>query len=653
MCGITGFIDASRQTSPEILENTVRRMSDTLRHRGPDDEGAWVDAEAGVALGHRRLSIVDLSPEGHQPMVSADGRYVIVFNGEIYNFTDLRYDLELDADPPRWRGYSDTEVMLQAISRWGLDAALRRFNGMFAFALWDRQERVLHLVRDRLGKKPLYYGWMGSTFLFGSELKSLVAHPSFRREVDRDVLALYLRHNYIPYPYSIYRGIRKLPPAAALTLSPAKMGEYPDPVPFWSARQAAEKSVQQPFQGTESEAVEQLDALLKDAVEIRMIADVPLGAFLSGGIDSSLTVALMQAQSVRPVRTFTIGFSEADYNEAEDAKRVARHLGTDHTELYITPEEARSVIPRLPEIYDEPFSDSSQIPTFLVSEMARRHVTVAISGDGGDELFGGYNRYFWASGVWSKIGWMPSGVRKAVAAGVLALHPDTVEKGFEKLAPVLPVWARQRHPSDKLHTLARVMSAGAPQDIYRDLVSHWKRPTTLVKGSAEPPTNLSDPGRWAQVQTFTQWMMYLDTIAYLPNDILAKVDRASMAVSLETRAPLLDYRVMEFAWRLPMSMKIRGTHGKWILRRLLDQYVPREMIERPKMGFGVPIHSWLRGPLREWAESLLDERRLREEGFFDPGPIRRKWAAHLSGKRNWQFLLWDVLMFQAWLERWK
>ena len=650
MCGIVGFIDSLRQTSDDELEATARRMALAIRHRGPDDEGAWVDPAAGLALAFRRLSIVDLSPQGHQPMISACGRYVIAFNGEIYNFGDLRHDLDTEAPGLPWRGHSDTEVMLAAISRWGLDAAIRRFNGMFAFAVWDRQERSLHLVRDRLGKKPLYYGWMGTSFLFGSELKALAAHPSFEGEVDRDVLALFLRHNYVPNPYSIYRGIKKLPPATMLTLSSDKAGEYPAPIPYWSARQMAEKGVQAPFQGSEAQAIERLDELLRDAVRMRMVADVPLGAFLSGGIDSSLVVALMQAQSPRPVRTFTIGFNEADYNEAEDAGRVARHLGTDHTELYVTPEEARAVIPRLPEIFDEPFSDSSQIPTLLVSEMARRHVTVSLSGDGGDELFGGYNRYFWAMKVWSSVGWMPRRVRQAAASAIFALSPDTWGRTFHRLDPVLPGWARQRQPGDKLHRLAGIMAVDRPESIYRGLVSHWKEPASMVLGSREPPTILSDESRWANVGDFTQGMMYLDTVTYLPDDILTKVDRASMAVSLEARAPLLDYRVMELAWQLPPSMKIRDGRGKWILRELLYRYVPREMIDRPKMGFGVPIDSWLRGPLRDWAESLLDERRLREEGFLDPAPIRRMWAEHLSGRQNWQYYLWDILMFQAWLE---
>lgn len=652
MCGIAGFIDSLRQTSEDELEAMGLRMAGAIRHRGPDDEGVWVDSAAGVALGFRRLSIVDLSPHGHQPMISACGRYVIAFNGEVYNFGDLRRDLDAETPGLSWRGHSDTEVMLAAISRWGFDAAIRRFNGMFAIVLWDRQERTLHLVRDRLGKKPLYYGWMGPIFMFGSELKALAAHPAFVAEVDRDALALFLRHNCVPSPYSIYHGIKKLPPGTALTLAPDRAGEYPNPIPYWSARQMAEKGVQTPFQGSEEEAVERLDELLRNAVQMRMVADVPLGAFLSGGIDSSLVVALMQAQSPRPVRTFTIGFHEADYNEAEDASRIARHLGTDHTELYVTPEEARAVIPRLPEVFDEPFSDSSQIPTFLVSEMARRHVTVSLSGDGGDELFGGYNRYFWAMKIWNSVGWMPRPVRQAAASTIFAFSPSSWAKTFQRLDPVLPEWAKQRQPGDKLHRLAGIMAADRPESIYRSLNSHWKEPASVVLGSREPPTTLSDKSRWANVGDFTQGMMYLDTVTYLPDDILTKVDRASMAVSLEGRAPLLDYRVMEFAWQLPLPMKVRDGRGKWILREILYRYVPREMIDRPKMGFAVPIDFWLRGPLREWAEALLDEHHLREEGFLDPEPVRRMWAEHLSGRRNWQYHLWDILMFQAWLERW-
>lgn len=648
MCGITGFLDSSCQMGSDELQSITEKMIDKLLHRGPDDFGTWIDAKTGIALGHRRLSIVDLSPSGHQPMHSACGRYVIVFNGEIYNFKILRKELE--AFGHKFQGHSDTEVMLSAISRWGLESAVKRFIGMFAFALWDKREHRLHLARDRLGEKPLYYGWMGKTFLFGSELKALRAHPDFREEINRDALALYLRHNYVPGPYSIYKGIYKLPPGTILTLNRADGISTPAPIPYWSAREVAEQGIARPFTGSVEEAITQLDTLLREAVKMRMEADVPLGAFLSGGVDSSLVVALMQAQSDIPIKTFSIGFHESEYNEANHAKAVAQHLGTDHTELYITPEQAMAVIPRLPTLYDEPFADSSQIPTYLVSELARRYVTVSLSGDGGDELFAGYKRYFLGQSIWNKIGWMPKRMRHAASGMLTTISPQTWTSIFQKMKPVLPEKIKQQNPGDKLHKLSEILDVDDPETMYRRLVSHWKDPSSIVLGACELPTAFTDRSRWADLPDFTQRMMFLDTVTYLPDDILVKVDRASMGVSLEARVPLLDHRVMEFAWRLPMSMKIRNGQSKWLLRQVLYKYVPRELIERSKMGFGVPIDSWLRGPLREWAEVLLDEKRMHEEGFFNPAPIREKWAEHLSGKRNWQYYLWDVLMFQAWLD---
>lgn len=666
MCGVAGFLQISR-LSPDDLTAALSRMTDRLLHRGPDDGGAWTDASAGIALGHRRLSILDLSPQGHQPMLSASGRYVIAFNGEIYNHRALRSELETaPAIAPgeqgksgllprgekgiNWRGHSDTEVMLAAFEHWGVPESLARFNGMFAFALWDRRERMLHLARDRFGEKPLYYGWMGNAFLFGSELKALKAHPAWRGEIDRGALSLYMRHSYIPAPYSIYQGVRKLPPAHMLSLPlGAAHQEFPQIRSYWSASEVAEAGIRQPFSGDDAAALAALDRLLREAVALRMEADVPLGALLSGGIDSSTVVALMQAQSTRPVKTFSIGFHEKGYNEAEHAGAVARHLGTEHTELYVTPEEAMAVIPRLPEIYDEPFADSSQIPTFLVSQMTRRHVTVALSGDAGDELFGGYNRYLWVQSIWRKAGWMPKPVRAALAYGLTALAPQSWDGILSSLGPALPGRLRAQLPGDKLHKLAGVLACASPEEVYRGLVSHWE-PESVVLGASEPATALTDRAQWADLPDFTQCMMFLDLVSYLPDDILAKVDRASMAVGLEARVPLLDHRVAEFAWHLPLAMKIRQGQGKWILRQVLYNYVPQALIERPKMGFGVPIDAWLRGPLRDWAESLLDESRLRKEGYFDPAPIRRKWAEHLSGQRNWQYHLWDVLMFQAWLD---
>lgn len=654
MCGITGFWDISRQKSALEMQAIAQKMSDTLLHRGPDDGGAWVDAAAGIALGHRRLAIVDLSPQGHQPMVSANGRYIISFNGEIYNFLDLRRELERLGH--RFRGGSDTEVMLAAFSEWGLQQAVQQFNGMFAFALWDCQKRILHLCRDRLGEKPLYYGWMGKTLLFGSELKSLKAYPHFQAEINRDALALFLRHNYIPTPYSIYQGIYKLPPATVLTWNGLETRS--SPIPYWSAKQVAESGVTSPFAGSEAEAAQQLEALLQEAVKLRMVADVPLGAFLSGGIDSSTVVAMMQRVSSQPVKTFTIGFYEDAFNEAAYAKAVAQHLGTDHTELYVTPEEALAIIPKLPSLYDEPFSDSSQIPTFLVSQLARGQVSVALSGDGGDELFAGYNRYFRASKIWQQIGWIPTTLRQVAADALTKLSPDKWNQAFCHIDSLLPAQLQHPNPGDKLHKLAEILAMPNPDAMYRSFVSHWKNPEALVIGSREPPTVLSDAygsdsvlrQHWTHLPSFIQRMMYLDTVSYLPDDILVKVDRASMGVALEARVPLLDHRLVEFALRLPLSMKINNSGGKWLLREILCKYVPRNLIERPKMGFGVPIDRWLRGSLRDWAEELLSSERLQQEGYFNPQPIRQKWKEHLAGDRNWQYYLWDVLMFQAWLD---
>jgi len=648
MCGITGFWKRFEQNQDDEIKFVIQRMSDTLLHRGPDDCGTWVDAEAGIALGHRRLSIIDLSPLGHQPMISADGRYAIAFNGEIYNFLELRRELEHLGYS--FRGHSDTEVMLAAFSQWGLEAAVKRFSGMFAFALWDRQERSLHLGRDRLGEKPLYYGWVGSTFLFGSELKALRRYPAWQAEIDRNALALFMRHNYIPEPYSIYKNIYKLPPGTTLTLSQADNRTLPQPVYYWSAKSIAESGLDNQFSGSEAEAIDYLDQLLRDAIRQQMVADVPLGAFLSGGVDSSTVVALMQAQSTQPIKTFTIGFHEDSYNEAPYAKAVAQHLQTDHTELYVKPKEVFDVIPKLPSLYDEPFAAPSQIPTFLMAQLARQQVTVTLSGDAGDELFAGYNRYFWGRKIWQRIGWIPSGLRNLVANSITTVSPQTWDNGFASLGSLLPSSLKQPNPGDKLHKLAEVLGVESPEAMYRQLVSHWKTPEALVIGSTEAPTVLTDAQQWANLSDFTERMMYLDMVTYLPGDVLTKVDRATMGVSLESRVPFLDPRVVEFAWTVPLSMKIRNGKGKWLLRQVLYKYVPPSLIERPKMGFGIPIDSWLRGPLRDWAESLLNEHRLKQEGFLHSQPIRQKWQEHLSGDRNWQYYLWDVLMFQAWLD---
>ena len=618
-------------------------MVDAIRYRGPDDSGTWSDDRQGLALGHARLSILDLSPEGRQPMLSASGRYVISYNGEVYNFANLRTELEQVGQ--KFRGHSDTEVMLAAFEEWGVENAVQRFVGMFAFALWDRVERHLTLARDRLGEKPLYYGWCGETFLFGSELKALRAHPSWRGEINRGVLASFMRYGYVPLPHSIYVGICKLLPGTWLKISADDPpGHMPVPITYWSAREVA---MQEPLTDlSDAAATDALDSLLRQAVGRQMISDVPLGAFLSGGIDSSTIVALMQCQSSRPVRTFSIGFSESDYDEARYAKLVAAHLGTDHTELYLSAKEALDVIPRLPEIYDEPFGDSSQIPTHLVAALARKHVTVALSGDGGDELFGGYNRYFWGRSIWNRIGPVPQGFRHKVGRMLTALSPAE----WDRIGRSLPRRLRQPTLGDRIHKLASVIDVDGPDELYRRLVSQHREPSSLIVGADETPI-------WADAEAaafgrsdFTERMMFHDLVGYLTDDILTKVDRAAMAVSLETRVPLLDHHLVEFAWRLPLAMKIRDGQGKWLLRQVLDRYVPRELIDRPKQGFGIPLDTWLRGPLREWAEELLDERRLRREGYLHPAPIREKWGEHLSGRRNWQYWLWNVLMFQSWLD---
>jgi asparagine synthase (glutamine-hydrolysing) len=649
MCGIAGYLNpAGFATSHGEGDVLLHRMGQAIVHRGPDDIGVWSDADAGVGFVHRRLSIIDLSPAGHQPMVSMSGRYVLIFNGEIYNYQALRADLEKHAGKTAWRGHSDTEVMLSGFDAWGVAPTIQKCIGMFAFALWDRQARALTIGRDRLGEKPLYYGWQGKTFIFGSELKALKAHPEFRASVDRNAVALLMRHNYIPAPHSIYDGIAKLLPGTLLTVS-AQLRDA-QPIPFWRAARVIADSKARPFDGSCSDAVTALETLLKDAIRQQMVADVPLGAFLSGGVDSSTVVALMQAQSNRPVRTFSIGFDEETYNEAQHAMVVARHLGTDHTEMYVSPQDALSVVPYLPAMYDEPFADSSQIPTHLVSRMARKHVTVSLSGDGGDELFCGYNRYLLGHRIWGQLTRLPVPLRQGAAALLNGLSPSTLNALVRPLQGLLPRRHRFSNLAEKLHKGAAVLGCRTSADVYRGLVSHWDNPGAVVPGSIELPTMLTDGSTRISGLTDIEQMMASDTLTYLPDDILCKVDRAAMSVSLETRVPFLDHRVVEFAWRLPQHLKLRDGVTKWVLRKVLYRYVPKALIERPKMGFGVPIDQWLRGPLRAWAEDLLDEPRLRREGYFDPSLIRRCWAEHQSGRHNWQYRLWDVLSFQSWLE---
>jgi asparagine synthase (glutamine-hydrolysing) len=644
MCGIAGFVDSKGRTDRHGLESMAARMAGALAHRGPDDHGVWADPEASVALGHRRLSILDLSPAGHQPMLSPAGRFVISYNGEIYNCEEIRQELRQANPSLAFRGHSDTEVMLAAFEQWGIEASLERMNGMFAFALWDREERTLLLARDRLGEKPLYYGTAGSVFLFASELKALREHPAFDAEVDRDALVRYLQFSCIPSPDSIYRGIHKLPPGMILRYKSGAVHVSS----FWSLRACVEEAESHPFAGSEADAIAELDGLLRDAVRLRMHSDVPLGAFLSGGIDSSLIVALMQAQSNRPVRTFTIGFEDATHDEAPEARAVARHLRTEHTELYVGPAEAIALVDRLPEVYDEPFADSSQLPTLLISQLARQHVTVSLSGDGGDEVFGGYNRYTWGGRLWNSLRHTPRPLRRLTAAALTGLEPRQWDTVFGVLGPILPKRFRQRTPGYKLHQLARLLPSLDPGDMYRKMATHWQPSEGVVRetNSSLPATEQA----WIAQPEFSLAAMYLDTITYLPDDILAKLDRASMAFGLESRIPYLDPRVVQFAWRLPLAMKVRAGCGKWILRQVLGRYVPPQLVERSKMGFGIPLDSWLRTSLRDWAEALLDPRRLQEEGFFDVTMIRNKWDAHQQGRGNWQYHLWDVLMFQSWLE---
>ena len=652
MCGIAGFLGAIPRHAKEEQRIRLKRMTDAIIYRGPDDAGYWSDAEHGIGLGHRRLSILDLSPAGHQPMQSAGSRYVIAFNGEIYNHLLLREELDSAGRVQAWRGHSDTETLLAGFDAWGILSTVERAIGMFSFAVWDRQAGTLTLGRDRIGEKPLYYGWQGqggeAAFLFGSELKALRAHPAFENTISRGALSLQLRHNYIPAPYSIHEGIAKLAPGSLLTVS-ARQRE-PKVWTYWSGAQQAAQGVANPFTGTANQAVDALENLLKDAVRGQMMADVPLGAFLSGGVDSSTVVALMQAQSSRPVKTFSIGFHEENYNEAEYAKAVASHLGTDHTELYVTAEQAMAVIPRLPSMYDEPFSDSSQLPTFLVSQLAREHVTVSLSGDAGDELFCGYNRYQMTARLWKTLGAGPRPLRRLAARGLTSVSVQSWNRLASAAAPFLPQSLRHANLGDKLHKGAGVVASASLDALYLSLVSHWDDPASVVIGATEPSTLLTDDTHAFPELDSIQRMMAFDMLTYLPDDILVKVDRAAMSMSLETRVPFLDHRVVEFAWRLPQSVKLRDGTTKWALRQVLYKYVPKALIERPKMGFGVPIGDWLRGPLRDWAETLLDESRLRNEGFFKPAQIRKKWEEHLSGRRNWQYHLWDVLMFQSWFE---
>ena len=648
VCGLAGFWQANGGRESDLRAQALR-MADTLAHRGPDDRGEWVDADAGLGFGFRRLSIVDLSPAGHQPMVSADGRFVIAYNGEIYNHLDLR--AELESSGVRFRGTSDTEVLVELMARRGVRETLPAVWGMFAMTIWDVRARVLWLVRDRLGKKPLYYGQTGDgTWLFGSELKSLRAHPGCPTGVDRGAVISLLRYACIPAPASIYAGIAKLPPGCVARIEAGRPAVVE---PYWRARDVVEAAVTRRRPIDDAAAIEECDALLRDTVRRRMVADVPVGAFLSGGIDSSLVVALMQAQSARKVRTFSIGFTDPAYNEADVAALVAAHLGTDHSEQYVTPAEALAVVPRLGTLYDEPFADSSQIPTLIVSELARRHVTVALTGDGGDEMFGGYPRHVMAERVWRRVSPLPRAARSLAAGGLDLLSPDVWNWLYGAAQRLLPTHARQVRPGDKLRKLTSVLRAGDPGDLYEILIAQWASPETTVRGGFEQVPWSRLEARGLAVPSVAERMMFHDLVAFLPDDILVKVDRASMGVSLELRAPLLDHRLLDFSWQLPHDLRIRDGRGKWLLRRVLDRYVPPALMDRPKTGFSLPVGDWLRGPLREWAESLLSPAALSDSNVFDGKLVRATWDRHTSQDTNEELRLWPVLMYQEWWAAWQ
>jgi asparagine synthase (glutamine-hydrolysing) len=650
VCGITGFWRNSADQSSDWLNQTATTMANTLVHRGPDNSGTWFDQEVGIAFGHKRLSIIDVSVAGHQPMISADGQFVITYNGEVYNFQELRQELKKKGHS--FNGHSDTEVILASFVEWGVKSSLERFNGMFAFAVWDRRDRLLWLVRDRIGEKPLYYGVQNGTLFFASELKAIRAHPDFKPQVERNALASFLRYSYVPAPYSIYRGIRKLEPGHFIFFSSPT--DTIQSQPYWSLESVVKKGLQNPFSGSEEEIAHELELRLKKTVKSRMVSDVPLGAFLSGGIDSSTIVALMQAQSDRPVNTFTIGFHEQKFNEAVHAMKVAQHLGTNHTELYVSHQDAKDVIPKLPEMYDEPFADSSQIPTHLISALARQHVTVTLSGDGGDELFAGYNRYLIVERLWKITGRIPNVLKNRTADLVAGISPESIERFYDSIEGILPRKMKVSLPSEKLYKLASVLrSSSTPNAVYKRIVSIIHNPKELLVSGCELITKLDDSSLWQEIDNIVLTMIYLDLLTYHPNDILQKIDRSAMSVSLETRVPYLDHELVEFIMSLPLRMKIRNGSSKWILRQVLYKHVPQQLMERPKMGFAVPVGDWIKGSMREWAEQLIDKKRIEEEGYFNAQSVGEMWKQHLLGQCNRTHELWNILMFQAWVENQK
>lgn len=644
MCGIAGFVAFNRDQAEDTMRRVAMAQADAIVHRGPDSGDVFVEPALGVALAHRRLAIIDLSAAGYQPMVSSDGDFVIVYNGEIYNAEQTRQ--ELIERGISFRGHSDTEVLLEACVAFGVEQAIKRFIGMFAFAILDKKNQRLTMVRDRLGIKPLFYSFAGNHFLFGSELKALVAHPQCPKDIDHDGVAAYFRYQYIPTPHSIYQGVKKLPQGQLLEIDLTKPDARPAPRPFWSFDEVAHRGLANQTTGSDDSVVDEFDSLLVDAVKRRMIADVPLGVFLSGGVDSSTVVALMQEASSKPIRTFSIGFDESQYNEAVYAAEIAKHLGTDHTELYVSPQQALDVIPNLTDMYDEPYADSSQIPTFLVSEMTRKHVTVALSGDGGDELFAGYNRYQTAEQIAGRLGMIPMPLRKALSA----IWQSVPRGAWDNIFKVVPKKHRPMYAGDKVHKFAEAFTYDE-DDFYKRLISIWNHPSDIAARGNEANTLLTNSSLSSTMPSLLDRMQYWDTMMYMPDDILTKVDRASMAVSLEVRVPIIDHRVVEFAWTLPRKFKVRDGMSKWILRQVLYRRVPKELIERPKMGFAVPIDQWFRGPLKAWAGDLLSPDSIKRYGIVNPAPVERIWAEHLSGNRNWAALLWNVIMLQSWCQK--
>ncbi len=642
MCGITGFWSANKNT--ESTGTIVRRMSDTLLHRGPDDGDIWVDDHVGVGLAHRRLSIIDLSKTGHQPMKSVDERYMIVFNGEIYNHLDLRKKLAANNDGYTWRGSSDTETLLECVRKWGVEETLTSLVGMFAFALFDKYEKQLTLARDRFGEKPLYYGFNNNNFLFASELKAMRCLPFFDSSINLKALQLQTQFSYVPEPYSIYKGIFKLTPGSYVQFTQQDIanGNHTEPTIYWSAEEIARKGIDRSLKfGSDEEAKSALDKILRQSIKGQLMADVPLGAFLSGGVDSSTVVALMQQQSSVPIKTFTIGFNEKGFDEAKFAKSVAKHLGTEHNELYVNSSDAMNVVYNLGNVYDEPYADASQIPSILVSKLAKTQVTVSLSGDGGDELFSGYSRYFLTRKLWGIISKFPMPIRKLFAAMLKTLSPNQ----WDKLYRAIMFGSSDRLIGNKLYKAAKAFTAGNGQSLYFNLVTQIEAEDAMCHQFPIDDIN----AKWMNHGSIVEQMMLFDTISYLPGDILTKMDRAGMSVSLETRIPFLDHNVYEFAWQLGEEYKIRNGVSKWLLREVLYDYVPKDLIDRPKMGFSVPIGAWLRGPLKEWAADLISTDRINSQGIYNAKFIDKIWSEHQSGKKNWEYQLWNVLMFQHWL----